>query len=180
MQIAERYPIAVVPEHLVGYRSHASAMSRQVQQMVRSWELAFDILARSSSPISPEVVEWALGASYLDLAQSAAANGEYQSALAALARAVRMDPLRSGTYLSYRFLRTLRRLIRGRPPSQARIDFGAMSPTTAMKNDPHELRLFATILRKIDERRMDRLASQEIALDASLHQDCARAVRTSG
>jgi hypothetical protein len=69
LRIARTYAVAAVPEHLVGYRVGAGTMSRDAEQMRKSWDLVFDRLQADSPPVSPQAVRWAMGMRTFEFAE---------------------------------------------------------------------------------------------------------------
>lgn len=160
--IARRHPIALVPEHLVGWRSHDRNMSSDLEQMARSTALVFDRLAGAGATVPPRVVRWVCARDCFDIAQQRSLEGDWRSALSSLARAVRLDPAGSGLLLAYRAARSaMRRVGRRGPPPLRR--FQDVDPAEVMAADPHRLHRLARLIERLDARRLDRLAARALA-----------------
>lgn len=161
LRIARGEPIACVPEHLVGYRKRAGSMSSDTILVVRSWREVHRKLVAEGAGIPPRVLRWAEGFFNLALAEHMVKTGSYLRALPAFLSALRHDPYRWGAYLAYRLARTAARLARGRKPRPARLRFDELDPNAVVVSDPDELRALEGLLRRIDERRLARLARSE-------------------
>jgi glycosyltransferase involved in cell wall biosynthesis len=98
IRIARFYPIAAVPEHLVGYRAHEGSMSRKGAQMLRSWLLLQDDLRREGL-VTARVSRWVKAACYLWFADAMISERSFGAALRAFAAALRFDPLRSSAMM---------------------------------------------------------------------------------
>jgi hypothetical protein len=157
LQVARRCPVALVPEYLVGYRLLAGSMSRSGERMLRSWELALERLRDDGAQVPEEAARWTLGVRSLALAEARALEGAPGDALAHLARALRLDPLRTGLHLAYRACRLAARLVRGRRPVPAPVRFEEADPQAEMRFDADELPAFAKWLERFEQRRMAQL-----------------------
>jgi GT2 family glycosyltransferase len=161
LRIARHRPVAAVPEHLVGYRVHPTAMSRNADQMRRSWERVFDRLSRDGTQPSRQAVRWALGMRTLEFAEVNALSGNWPTAARLLVRALRLDPARCSLQLLYRLTRLSRRLVVGRTPRPTGRPFAQVKPTECFSLDPDAVVGFASFLDRIDRRRLTRLAASE-------------------
>lgn len=161
LQIARRHPIALVPEHLVGYRKHADSMSRDNDQIIRSWRLVYQRLAAQGAPLPSGVARWSDGFFRMALAENRATAGSYAEAARHLLGAVRRDPLRWLAFLQYRIARTAMRLIRGRRPVPQRLHWSQVDPAMVVVQDVDDLPALARLVRAIDESRLRRLAARE-------------------
>lgn len=162
LRIARRHPITLVPEHLVGWRSHGCNMSSDLEQMARSTTLVFDRLSSEGATVPPQVVRWVRARDSFDIAQQRATEGLWTDALVSLAGAIRLDPVGSGLLIAYRAARSaMRRWGGGRPPSLPR--FQEVEPAAEMGADPYRLARFARLLERLDARRLAGLADGEAA-----------------
>lgn len=92
LRLAERYAVEVVPEYLVGYRSHPRQMSRQRDRMLRSsLHVALDVLAAQRT-VPPGLVSWTIGLRHARLWLVEFRAGRPLDAVRTLARALRHDP----------------------------------------------------------------------------------------
>jgi hypothetical protein len=160
LQIARRYPIVGLSEHLVGYRVRPNAMSSDAQRMARSWRLVFERLQSEGAPIPPRVLRRTIAARLLRLAEASAGAGQWSATIRQLAIAMRDDPVRTSAYLGYRSLRLATRAARGRRTRPA-VRFAEAAPDARVINDPDELRGFASLLDRIDHRRLRQLARSD-------------------
>lgn len=158
LQIAARYAVCVVPEHLVGYRCLPESMSRDSAQMARSWGLVWRTLARDGVAVPAAAIRWTRAQTCVDLAQEAIMRGKVAQSVKFAALAVWFDPIRSGAYLLYRLVRLGTRLLRGRRPEPERLSFENTPPGTRMSGDPDALPALWSILERIEERRNKRIA----------------------
>lgn len=161
LRIARRHPVALVPEHLVGYRQLAGSMSRDNDRIIRSWKLVYQRLAAEEAGLPPDVIRWSDGLHKMALAENRANAGSYAMAARHLLGALRADPLRSICYFSYRVARTAMRLARGRRPVPERLHWSEADPATVVVRDADDLPALARLVSAIDERRLRRLAARE-------------------
>ena len=98
LEIARHWPVAVVPEHLVGYRVQGGTMSRDDGQMARSWELVFERMRSCQAPVPAKVYRWTLGMRSFEFAEMRAIARDWRGMVAMLARAFRLDPIRCGLH----------------------------------------------------------------------------------
>ena len=159
LKIARKHPIALVPEHLVGWRLHTSNMSSDFEQMARSANLVFRRLAAGHSSVPRRVVRWVAARDCFDIAQSQANEGRYGGMVSRLAAALRLDPVGSGLLLAYRAARSASRRLRRREPPPPPPRFQDVDPATEMGSDPYRLKGFSRLLERLDARRLARLAA---------------------
>jgi glycosyltransferase involved in cell wall biosynthesis len=158
LRIAQHYPVAIVSEHLVGYRKHSSSMSSNNEQIIRSWRLVYQRLAAAGFNFSPRLMQWNEGFFKMALAQNFAARRRYGEALSHLASGVRLDPVRWMTYVFYRLARTSLRLLRGRRPRPTRVPFAEVDPHSFIEPDPDAIRSLERLVTAIDLKRLEGLA----------------------
>lgn len=161
LQIAREYPVALVPEHLVGYRKHRGSMSGNNEQIIRSWKLVYERLAGEGADMPPRLIRWSDGFFDMALAEDKAVSGSYGDALRRLIGALGHDPIRWSSFLLYRTVRTAVRLVRGRRPVPERLHFGRVDPKAFVQQDMDELPALAQLIRMVDESRLGRLAAEE-------------------
>ena len=92
LQIARRYPVEVVPEFLVGYRTGTGGMSTDRRRMYRSWRVAIGILLDGEPDVPPRVLRWAHAGRCFELAEFVAHEGQHGECLRLLARALLARP----------------------------------------------------------------------------------------
>ncbi len=153
-QLARRWPVAVVPEFLVGYRKYPGSMSSNMRQIVRSWNLVYDQLVVDNPTMPRRVVRWNASFFNILLAEDAAIRGKFGSALMHLAKGLVLDPPRWSAYIFYRLCRTARRLAFGRRPRREPIHFYDADPTVAISGDPDALPRLAALYDIIDRSRL--------------------------
>jgi glycosyltransferase involved in cell wall biosynthesis len=156
LEIARRYPVAFVPEYLVGYRFQPDSMSRNADSMARSWQLAHE---RVRGEVPAKVLRFNAGVRSLALAEAKAHQGAWKAALSLLSMAVRNDPARTGVHLLYRFCRLAARLGRGRRTPPPLEHFNDADPRAELRLDADELIGFARLLERFDQNRMERLGA---------------------
>lgn len=157
LKIARDYPVAAVPEHLVGYRVHDRSMSRDSDQMLRSWQLVYGDLSDAGA-IPPTVNRWTMGLAALGLAETRLQKRRYRQMGSPIAEAVRLDPVRCGAIVAYRLGRLVIRVLKGRRPPRPRPLFTEISPLAYIPRDPYEIRSLTAILDAIDTARLRRLS----------------------
>jgi len=167
LMIAERWPVACVPEFLVGYRIHAGTMSRQPELMEAAWKGMFAILDERGISIPKRVVRQALAAQFLGFAELRFAGGDRGEGVRLLAEAIRSDPVRSGLQLIYRACRLGARLVRGRAGRRGSVPFESAGTTRPYQLDPDELKMISGLLRRVDERRLSQLRVADEVSQAS-------------
>ncbi|HEX8224158.1 MAG TPA: glycosyltransferase family A protein [Allosphingosinicella sp.] len=153
LQLARRFPVAVVPEYLVGYRLTSSSMSNDPDRMHRSWREALRLLDADSA-ISRRALRWSHGARALTLAETRVLRGGILPALRLLGRALRLDPARTGLHLAYRIARRAELSLSAARP---RPGFEGHDPLRASPVTDRWL----SALARFDQRRLDRLEPLE-------------------
>ncbi len=103
LRLAERYPFAVVPEFLVGYRKLAMSMSGNFQQMARSQHLMLQTIQESHPELPAFLYRISRSSFYLYFAQQCDRQGNSSATLFWLWQAVQADAFislgRLGVYL---------------------------------------------------------------------------------
>ena len=153
LRLAERFPVAVVPEFLVGYRLRSDSMSSDAERMFRSWRNAARRLDRRP-PLSAR--RWTLGHRLLTLAEQRAYRRRPAAAAGALALALAADPRRALLYLSYRLARKVARRLRPAAAAAA-VPFLDWNPRIAGPADPYALGSWQSRLDRLDSARLERL-----------------------
>ena len=164
LQLARRFPVAVVREHLVGWRQHDRNMSSDFDQMARSCSLVFRRLAAAGTPVPARAARWMKGRVAFEIAEERLARGKFAAGFGSLARAVALDPLRCGIVLAHRAIRSANRRLNGTGRTEPLPRFDDADPTAVVATDPHAIRGIAHLLQNIDKRRMSQLAIDETAL----------------
>jgi GT2 family glycosyltransferase len=159
LRIARSYPVAIVPEHLVGYRKHSTSMSSNNEQIIRSWRLVYERLAADGLEFSARLMRWNEGFFRMALAEDRLAAGRYTDAIRDLLGALLRDPARWSAYVSYRLARTALRMVRGRRPRPTRVPFGEVDPRTFVEPDPDAIPGLARMVTRIDLKRLETLAA---------------------
>lgn len=153
-QLARLYPVALVPEYLVGYRLTSGAMSGDPDRMSRSRRQALRLLGEDR--LSRRALRWSEGARALLLAETRALRGEIGQAIWLLGRALRRDPVRTGVHLLCRSARHLAR--RTAPGPTAQLSFEDHEPAAPSPVTDRWLRALA----RFDQRRLDRIERLEL------------------
>jgi hypothetical protein len=157
LALARRWPVAAVPEYLVGYRVHGGGLSQDRERMLRAWEGLLDTLAEGDPPVPRRVIGWNLAIRSFGLAEQKAGRGDRSGGLRLLLRALRLDPTRTGAHLGYRAARLVRRKLGGRKDEPQWPSFFDVDPAARMRSDPHELPALARALERLEARRLARL-----------------------
>ena len=161
LQVARRYDVACVPEHLVGYRLRPDSMSADSARMRRSWDMVHQGLFQQGV-VEGQVFRWNESVSSMELAEKGFFAKEYGAASRMLGRSFAQDPVRSVLFLMYRALRLAVRLLRGRQADAPRIPFSAAGTLDYIHWDPDELFFLKRLLMdKLEAYRLDRLAARE-------------------
>ena len=162
LQIARRYPVEVVPEFLVGYRTGTGGMSTDRRGMYRSWQTAIGILLDEEPAVPRRVLRWSHARRCIELAEGVAHEGRHGECVRLLARALRLDPLATLRRLHFRITRFLRRRIRPLP-NPALPPFLDCSTIERFAGDAYENGSAWLSLQRMDERRrawVDRFAAR--------------------
>ena len=161
LRIARSWPVAAVPEHLVGYRKRAGSMSRDTALVIRSWQAVLDRLVAEGADLPPRLRRWVDSFLARIAAEERLRSGSAGEGLRLFLRALRSDPGRWGRYAAYRLARTAVRLLRGRRPAAERTHFLEADPRIFVSPDPDELPAMAASLARFEEARIGRLAAME-------------------
>jgi glycosyltransferase involved in cell wall biosynthesis len=167
LRVASHFPVAVVPEYLVGWRQHGRNMSGDIEQMRRSYQLVFQTLVEEGAPIPEKVVRWTDANWHFELAQEAAIRRRPARVLKGLANAMNLDPAGSAAMLGYRFVRSILRRFRS-PAHPANLNFFDVEPASQISTDPYELPRLLSLKTRLHQRRLDRLAALDGEIAASL------------
>lgn len=162
LQIARRYPVASVPQHLAGWRQHERNMSADLERMDRAIGAVCERMVAASFPVPAKVVRWTAGKSALTLAERRFWQGNLAGSLTKLAEAARLDGERFLVQLAYRAVRSVARRIRTEPGCQARVRFFDLDPAApGPANDPHAPVFMTRLLDSFEDKRVRRLAGLE-------------------
>jgi glycosyltransferase involved in cell wall biosynthesis len=93
LRIAEIFDIRAVPEHLVGYRQRASAMSVNVKEMEASFALVMRRARQRNGDLPPAAFRWSAGYFYQYIAEKCYELHHYPSCIRYLARAIKANPV---------------------------------------------------------------------------------------
>ena len=161
LSVARHYPVATVCEHLLGYRTRPGSMSSDTKTIVRAARGVNRKLMADGACLPKRVLRW--NEALFDRMQADHSLKEGDRAAAALhfSRAVRLDPVRWGTYAAYRLARMSRHRLLGRRTALDRPHFNQIDPRAELSSDADEIRWFTRLLRRIDERRIARLQRSE-------------------
>ena len=152
LQLARRYPIEVVPEFLVGYRTGIGGRSSNQRQMYHSWRLVLGIIFEEEPAIPRRVVRWTHARRCFALAESVAYEGHHGECARLLARALWLDPPATLGRLRFRITRSLRRRFRPLPDPASRA-FLDCSTIERFPGDPYETGRAWLSLQRMGERR---------------------------
>lgn len=93
LRIAENFEIGVVPEHLVGYRQCASAMSVNVAGMDASFATVMRRARQRNRDLPPAAFRWSAGYFYQYIAEKCYESQHYPSCIRYLSRAINANPV---------------------------------------------------------------------------------------
>jgi hypothetical protein len=93
LRIAENFDIRVVPEHLVGYRQRASAMSVNVGCMEASFATVIGRARQRNGDLPSAAFRWSAGYFYQHIAERCYESRHYPICVRYLARAVDANPV---------------------------------------------------------------------------------------
>ncbi len=155
LRLAERYPGAVAPSYLVGYRQRAAAMSADPKAMFRSWGAARTMLSLTGSAVR-RADRWSMARRRLHFAESLAWRGKWLAASPYAAAAFARDPQWGVTEIRRLLARRRERGLERSVP----VLFGALDPDQAWA----EPRASAAGLERLEQERHDRLAREEAEL----------------
>lgn len=152
LQLARRFPAAVAPGFLIGYRSRPDAMSSDPMAMFRSWLGARPTLD-ANGPGVRLADRWGMARRRLLLAEAMAWRGRWGAAARHAAASVLRDPHRA----LFVFALRLTRRFSPRNPEPAGIRFGDLDPDLAWRDANVDLGR----LRRLEDRRNQRLRQLE-------------------
>lgn len=152
-QLAARHPVAMVPEHLVGYRVVAGQMSADRAAMLRGWRQVRQRLRETCPGVGHRFDRWMDARQYYFAGMADRAGGRRVAALGRLLQAFWRDP--RWTWGQVRLALARRR--GGAVPPVAGPHFLDADPATPVGQDPFAESAPARFLRRLDERRLARL-----------------------
>ena len=158
LQVARNFPVAVVPEYLVGWRLHKANMSGDIERMSRSYKLVYRILVEQGAEIPRHVLRWTEASLDLDVAQQAAIDGNYSEAIVGLLKSLELDPTGSAATLAYRVIHKLARAMMFRLPLPAK-SFYDVDPAAVLSTDPHRSGWLASMKTWLQKIRVQNLAA---------------------
>lgn len=154
LRLAERAPVLLAPGYLMGYRRHANAMSRDLAQMRRSYDLVMDEARERHPELPAKLFRWSRGLFDIYIAEMMAAGGQRRAAARAMMSGVLADPiwlLRRSTHrkmigLALRGLFGPAKGARETRPHPIGLPFERLSP------EPHAQRPEGRVLARREER----------------------------
>jgi glycosyltransferase involved in cell wall biosynthesis len=161
LRIAQRYRVAFVPEHLVGWRSHDRNASKEITLIKSQAARMYARLAAEGAPLPANAARWTAARLALLLAEEHAIAGQPLAALRSIAEALFSDPARSASLLLYRALRSVGRRLAARASFGSRPLFEDIDPASEIVTDPYVFPKLAQIVERIDRSRLKRLAASE-------------------
>lgn len=152
--VARLYPVALVPEYLVGYRLTSCSMSSEADRMHRSWRRTVELLGEEP-PLSPRALRWSEGARLLLLAETRALRGDLAPSVRMLCRALWLDPVRTAFQLLCRAARHVgRRASSARPERRGFDDHDTQRPSPVTD-------VWLRRMARFDQGRLDRIEALE-------------------
>jgi len=174
LQVARNFPVAVVPEYLVGWRLHKANMSGDLERMSRSYKLVYRILLGQGAEIPDQILRWTQANWNFDIAQQAAMDQNYSDAIVHLLKAFELDPAGSGAMLAYRLIRGMARPMISRPPLPAE-SFYDLDPAAVFSTDPHQWRWLSSMKTWLQRSRIQTLAALDRSSSPRLESGVASA-----
>jgi glycosyltransferase involved in cell wall biosynthesis len=168
LRISARYPVAHVPEYLVGYRVRPGSLSSDPTNMHDQWRLAYKQLQQLFPEVPAWVHAWAHGRRCALFAEGFAWRGRFSKAAALLVEALRHDPAGTSRLLQYRTIRKIKR--RGRRSDAepgVRPAFLVCAPHAQVSPDLQDLAYEARKLRLLEAARARSLEAVDLQLAAA-------------
>lgn len=157
LRIAERWRIALVPEHLVGWRRHSTNMSSDIDLIARCARQVYRQLLSDHLLDYPGIARWVAGRNAFDTAEQRGAAGRPLAALGWLSESLRRDPARNGLQLFYRLARSARRRLSVRRQAAIQPMFADIDPAAEIVTDPFAMPGLAAMVANLDRNRLFRL-----------------------
>ena len=157
LELARRYPVACVPEHLVGYRVGGERMSGDFNQIGRSWRLVYARIAAEEPSLKQPILRWVAAKSAFDDAQRRVVSGRSLSALPSVARALTLDPVRCGLLLIDWLIRAAAGRLRWRTTEAESRQLYDTDPMAPIPTDRYALAPFCDLIRSIETCRLKAL-----------------------
>jgi glycosyltransferase involved in cell wall biosynthesis len=151
LRIAERYEFAVVPEFLVGYRQDTANMSRNIDEMRRSYSFVIAEARRLHPEVPARVFRWSYGKFLFYLGENCAMSGRRLRAAMLWLQVLARDP---PVLLIWRFRRARARLMRALGV-RSRVSDGVQFSPQGQKflPPPRELAMQRPSLSELERRR---------------------------
>lgn len=157
LRIAAKYPIDLVPEHLVGWRLHGSNASNDIDLIVSQARRMYARLVAEGLPVPRRALRWAAARNAFDIAEKRATGGRPASAAIWLARALGGDPALTGLKLVYRIARMAKRAIAGQARPQKRPRFTEIDPAAQIQTDMFAIPRITALIEGVDRNRLNAL-----------------------
>jgi hypothetical protein len=122
---------------------------------------------------------WAKARRLLELAEGRAFAGRPAGTAGAVARALALDPARTGAQLLYRAARLLRREGRGRRAAPVGPPFEECPVSGHIEGDAHAIGAMAGLLDRWDRRRLERIGREEEAAEEKPQQTFSSPAETA-
>jgi len=132
LRVARRHPVELVEESHLGYRLRPGSLSHEAEAALASLKLATRLFRAECADVPAYVWRWAIGRRNLHLAASRAKRGHHLSGLLYLAAAIRLDPLRTLSYIGY-LLRVAAHRRLGIGPAPAASGIAHLAPLEARR-----------------------------------------------
>ncbi len=159
LRIASRWSIALVPEHLVGWRRHSTNMSGDIDLIASCSRLVYQQLLTEEVLRCPAAARWVAGRNAFDTAEQRAAAGRPLATLGWLAKSLRRDPARNALQLLYRTIRSTRRHLSHAgtvgPIQQMFVD---VEPSAVLVSDAFAMPRLAAMVAGLDRSRLRQLS----------------------
>ena len=156
LKVARGWPVECVPDRLVGYRVSASSLTRRSDAFV-NWMGARDRMDGLWPDLPPFVRRWARAWRWLALAEQRGWEGRPGAAVAAMARAMWLDPDRTFRFLAFRSARAVTSRARRGEAGKGSWPFASPPPFSPVAHDPKEMRQTLNRFRRFEARRLETL-----------------------
>jgi glycosyltransferase involved in cell wall biosynthesis len=167
LRIADRFPIAIVAEHLVGWRRHEANASSDVDAISTRARAMYMRLRAEGANLPKRVPRWVSARGALDTAEQRLATGRPFAALAWVGKSVWLDPLRSTLQILHRSGRGAKKLLAARAPHERKPLFADLDPAAEIAHDIHAIPALVRLIEGLDRRRLSRLARLDSKLPRS-------------
>jgi glycosyltransferase involved in cell wall biosynthesis len=167
LRIADRFPIAIVAEHLVGWRRHEANASNDVDAISTRGRAMYRRLRAEGANLPKCVSRWVSARAALDTAEQRFAARRPLAGVAWVGKSLWGDPLRNTLQLLHRSGRIGMKRLVGRALSRRKPLFADVNPAAEFASDAHAIPTLVRLIERLDHRRLRRLARLDEKLPRS-------------